>query len=242
MAYTIQDGLDDIRHELGGELVGINALRCLNEAGQKLYALRDWNFLVRVGVPLPSVAAQSWIELPEDFGQIVTLQFTNGLTAAVSLSTLQQINEYRSQLVTIPSYMLYATVSWVVDAGAVIPRLEVFPSPSTTDAALLTLTYRVRWVTLNATTDDTPLEIPEWFEPVYRQAVRATAYGYQKGEMNSRWADLRQSIDFLSAERQDGAQQVDFGQLRNGAMSMAMAGEDVQWSLSLMPLPPAPGY
>lgn len=244
MAYTIQDGLADIRHEIGNTLVGIDNLRVLNEAGQKLYNLRDWNFLVRVGETLGGVQGQSWIELPLDFGQIVTLQYTNGLTASVILSTLDQIDLYRSQLITIPSYTLYTAISWVpgTTTGSIVPRLEVFPSPPVTDTALLTMTYRVRWTLPPASTDSEPIPIPEWFEALYRQMIRAVAKGYQAGDMQARISDVRGGLDFLAAERQDGAQQREFGQVRNGSMSMGVAGDDVQWQLSRMPLPPEPGY
>jgi hypothetical protein len=182
--------------------------------------------------------------LPTDFGQIVTLQYTNGLTASVVLSTLDQIDVYRSQLITIPSYTLYTAISWVAgpNAGTIVPRLEVFPSPPVTDAALLTMTYRVRWTIPPAVDDATSIPIPEWFEALYRQMVRAVASGYQRGDMQPRLVEIQNGIDFLAATRQDGAQQREFGQLRNGSFSMGVAGDDVQWQLARMPLPPEPGY
>lgn len=244
MVYTIQDGLADIRHEIGDTLVGIDNTRVLNEAGQILYNLRDWNFLVHVGQLLDGVQGQSWIALPTDFGQIVTLQYTNGLTASVVLSTLDQIDVYRSQLITIPSYTLYTAISWVAGAttGTIVPRLEVFPSPPVTQAGLLTMTYRPRWIIPPAADDQTSIPIPTWFEALYRAMVRAVASGYQRGDMEARIADVQAGVHFLAASRQDGAQQREFGQLRNGSMSMGVAGDDVQWQLSRMPLPPEPGF
>jgi len=126
--------------------------------------------------------------------------------------------------------------------GTIVPRLEVFPSPPVTDAALLTMTYRVRWTIPPATDDVTGIPIPEWFEALYRQTVRAVASGYQRGDMQARLAEIQGGIDFLAATRQDGAQQREFGQVRNGSMSMGVAGDDVQWQLSRMPLPPEPGF
>lgn len=242
MVYTIADGLADIRHELGGDLVGIDPLRVLNEAGQKLYGVRPWNFLVRVGTELESVVDQSWIELPADFGRIVTLDYTDQITSGVIQTTLAHINLYRAQAPAIPSYALFVSVSWVIDVSPAVPvpRLEVYPTPSTSTADLLTMTYRVRWVPLTGT-DTTPIQIPDWFEGLYRQAVRATASGYQRGDMEERFGALMGGWDFEAAVRQDTDQQTDYGSLMFGAMDMGSIAENVEWSLRRQPLPPAPG-
>lgn len=236
MALTVLDAQGHIEHALGGPLVGISNRRVLDEAGRKLYAMNDWNFLKRASTTISLVSDQSYVELPDDFGEILAINYENGTATTVVQTTITQIAKYRSVLAPIAGHNLFVAVTYVADgSGVPIARLEVYPTPGS--ASDLDLFYRAGWVDL-ASSDQTFVPIPPWMEALYIQVVRATAWGYQTDDMGARMAMVMNGPDWASAVRYDRATQWEHGPLTNGMLDGDEAGD---WYLRTEALPPAAG-
>lgn len=241
MTLTIEECLDHVTHAIGGQLIGIDTRRVLDEAGRNLLNLRPWEFMKRPPVTLGFTATQSFIVLPTDFSSIVTLEYTQGLSARVNQTTLTQIAQYRSLLSVMPGYLLYVSPVWNPDTNGVPqPRLEIFPTPQSTDATALTMIYRPRWID-SATSDQTYIPIPDWMESVFLQLVRATATGYQMNNMDAALAPIVQGVIWAAAVKQDEISKYIHGEVRGGALQAAMDGQDGEWLLRNQALPPAAG-
>lgn len=241
MVLTIQECLDQASHVNGGPLVGVEMRRVIDDAGKKMLNLRPWAWMVRPTTTLGTTASQSYITLPTDFGSIVTIEYTQGISARTVQSTFTVIDQYRSILNVAPGYVMYLKVDWNPDAdGVPQPRLEVMPTPSTTDATALTLRYRPRWVEL-AATDQTYVPIPDWMEPLFIQLVRATAEGYQKNNMDETVGRVMRGHDWAAAVRQDEIAQYVHGEMRGGSLGAADDGSNDSWFLRNQALPPAAG-
>lgn len=238
---TIASALNEIDHELGGPLAGIEAIPILNEAGRILCGIRDWNFMVRPPVTLAGTIDDTFLTLPSDFRKIFTIEYTNGLTAKVIQSTLPQIAIYRSQLTAAPGYLLYVATAWAPDANGVPKvRLEIFPKLTVTDPALLTMFYYGNFPNIPAD-DQGFVPVPEFMEGIYKRVVRAVAAGYhnpQSATMGARLADIVAGPDWQAAVRTDSEQLFEHGLLRNGALSQGSETTDGQWFITKQILPP----
>jgi hypothetical protein len=241
MALTVLDAQGHIEHALGGPLVGISNRRVLDEAGRNLYGLADWNFLKRPSTTLDFTASQSYITLPDEFGEIVTIEYTSGSSNRVMQTTLSEIARYRSVLAAIPGYILFVAINYELDSNDVpVPRLEIHPTPqTTTSTGVLTMMYRAGWQDL-ANSDQTFIPVPPWMESLYIQVVRATAWGYQNEDMGARLAQVMQSPIWTAAIQYDRKLQWSHGPLKNGALETANVDDGV-WYLRNAALPPAAG-
>lgn len=224
MPIPIQSCLQHIKHTLGGGLPDdIEPLAIINEAGRNLVTLHPWKWLYRPPVTLGQVSGQSWIALPSDFGGIISLEFTIGLTHFVVQTTLNQIQNYRANLITVPAYTLYAAVIYTEDptTGASTPRLEIFPTPGSTDASAIQLIYRATWVDITNTDTDVTIT-PDWMDPILLQLIRAVARGFHsedQGSMSQRLTDVMSSPLWRKAVERDADTQNEFGPLRHGWMT-----------------------
>jgi hypothetical protein len=240
MTLTIERALQEITQELG-DVPAIQMRPMLDEAGRKLVGLRDWNWMVRPSVTIAGVAAQTYMALPADFKQILAIRYTSSLSAQVIQTDLNQISLYRSVAPFVPGYLIFVCPTWAPDANGIpVPRLEVHPPPSSSNATLLTMFYRAKWPGL-AQSDNALVPVPDFMESVYRQFVRATARGYDDSEtMSARIGNIMQGPDWLAAVRQDDSQQYDFGAPMSGAMQMASPDMGGDWLLHSQVLPPGP--
>ncbi len=221
MPIPVQQCLQHLKHTLGGGLPDdLDPLAIINEAGRTLVTLHPWKWLYRPPVSLAQVTGQEWMDLPTDFGSIVSLEFTLGLTRFIVQTTPAQIQEYRSNLITVPAYTLYTTVLYTVDptTGASTPRLEIFPTPSQDDADACRLVYQATWVDI--VDSDTVVAItPDWMDPIFIQLIRATGRGFfneDQGTMSRRLQDVLSSPLWRAAIERDSDTQPEFGQLRHG--------------------------
>lgn len=236
MTLTIEQALKHIDHQIGGALVGIDNRRVLDEAGRRLFKRRKWNWAVGASTTLTLTISVSYIALPTDFGATKSLTFTNGWVGAIEETDFDTLAKLRS--FQLPSYFpLYVVPTHVADANLVPqPRYEIHPTPATTTTGALTLYYHKKWTDL-PNSDQSYIPVPDWFEELYLQAVRAVAQGYQTNDMDAQLARLFASSDFMDTAVQDEGVQWKFGPTSGGAMSLAspMYGD---WNLSQLPIAP----
>lgn len=223
MSLTIFEADRHIAHALGGNLVGIDQRRILDEAGRKLLSLRGWNWARRPSTTLTLTSAQSYITLPVDFGSIVAIEYTSTSWNRVRQVTIPDIARMRSE--SWPSSDgIYVAPTFSVDSdGIPSPRLEVYPTPTATSAGALTLNYSIRWPDMSVA-DENFIPVPDWMESVYIQLVRATAWGYQDDTMSDRVARVVSGPEWFAAVRMDESLQPMFGPLRGG-----MTSRDADW-------------
>lgn len=236
MTLTIEQAALHIEHQIGGPLVGIDNRRVIDEAGRRLFKKRKWNWTVGASTTLTLTSGQSYINLPSDFSATKVLTFTNGFQGGINECDFKTLAGLRS-FNLFPFFWLYVLPTHVADSNGIPqPRYEVFPTPATTQSGVLTLWYHKKWTDL-AATDATYIPVPDWFEELFIQAVRAVAQGYQTNDMDAQLERLFAGADFTNTLMQDEGVQWNFGPLIGGQLSQASPNAD-DWILSQLPIAP----
>lgn len=231
MTLTAQQALGHITHAVDGLSAPLTGLSLLNEAGEFLVSMRDWEWLASPPVSLDTVASQSYVDLPSDCAAILTLEANNGLHGAVQLTTFSRLQAMRTDASVAPSWYRYAAVVWAqATSGVPAPRLELWPTPSTSTVGEITLLYRKGWTTL--TDDEDAVRIPAWIESLYIAIVRAFAKGYEEDvnvPIEQLLAQIQLGPQFLAAKRRDSSMQVDYGPIEGGAASWCETSVSSDW-------------
>ncbi len=231
MVLSVAQGVSHIRHALGGDLdeeLG-GSLMVLNHAGYHLVNMCTWKWLERAPVTLGTVGSQSYVDLPSDFGEAIAIDATEGLVSTIRFTTFQHLLEMRTNQVNITNFEYYGAIVWNADTsaagGSPTARIEIWPTPVTTDSDEFTFFYRAGWVYL---TEDTQyIAIPAFMEPLYIQLVRAYALGYEEEDqasMMKRVDAIYASSVYRIAMEQDARIQSNYGQLMGGAASNTVYG------------------
>lgn len=239
---TLQGAMQHIKHALGGSLIeDIDPITFVNEAGQKLVSMHGWNWMRRPQFTLGQIASQEYISLPPDFGEVITIEYSTGLTSRIMQTSFEIISKYRSLSFASPGYLMYVAVVSRPDVdGIPVPVLDVYPTPTTTDPAIAKLYYRARWTDL-VSSDQAKIPIPNWMEPLYIQILRAVAKGYQADDvatMSQRLTDVIGGPDWLAAIRSDSNEQTNLGPMRGGWLDHSMGWNEGEWLLQNQIMPP----
>jgi hypothetical protein len=241
MTLTIEGCHKHIVHTLGGE-PSMDSDEIVNACGTWFTAAHDWKYLERPSVLLPFTLNQSYITLPTDLGDIIKIQFTNGLTARFFLTTLGTIADYRTSQMNFGISVTYGCMVYAPSTnplgGPPTPRLEIYPTPQSNLANALTLFYRSTWAPVTPDDSETFVNIPQYAEPAFLQALRQFARGYQDEEhatMGQRLADLMAGPVWGAAIEQDGLTQPEYGKMRGGAVAIGIPPPTTfasPWSIS----------
>jgi len=168
------------------------------------------------------------IALPSDFGNIIDIQPTQGLTNSFNLTDVGFINQLRTNEVAVGNFRYWGAITrgnnydqgLGTSTGQGAWRLEIYPTPTATEYNALTMYYRAGW---RPVTDDTDtINIPQYCESLMRMIVRAFARGYEEDDvasMHARLMEIQQSPMFLNARRRDGDMQPTLGQMSGGAVA-----------------------
>jgi len=219
MTITAKQAIRHIRSSLSGD-PDIDGIELVNTAGKLMYGLRSWNFRQRGPVTAGFTASQAFVELPANFGEMTSIRMTNGLTTNIHQATMDELVGYRVESIGNPRDFWYAVSfeNLAVGGTRIVPRLELYPTPSTTDATALTYAYRARWV--EATSDDEILAgVPELAEPLYIRMCRQLARSYDDEDVvayTESLGSIRASEEFRSAIQQDVNLRKSYGTLLNG--------------------------
>lgn len=216
MAITGSTALRYIKHVLGDTTPSaeLGAMSVLNQAGSWFYDTYDWRFKIRPPATCDITASQSYITLPTDFGEMVGQPHAtspNGFY--VRMTTMADIARLRR--VSQPSgFGFYAAIAYTATSGTTppTPRLEIWPTQSTTTAGGLTLNYKACWAPVSD--DDTTLSVPVYAEGLFLMVARAFAQGYEDHEVEaheSRLARIREGIVWRACELRDSGEQTEYG-------------------------------
>lgn len=219
MALTAKQAIAHIEHTLYDASSDIPAIQVVNTAGKLFYEMRNWNFRSKGPATLNFTASQSYIELPADFGTLTYIESTDALTSRVFLGTLAEVQEYRLASLGSPRDF-WVAVSFVTPSGGsrIAPRLEIYPTPSANQTAAITYLYRSRWV--DVTDDDADLSgVPDGAaEALYLRLVRQVARSYEDEDVQDYrdTLEVRGSLEYQTAVKEDINRQGSYGTLRNG--------------------------
>lgn len=193
-----------------GQTVAQRQAEIVNQAGEHLFT-HPWLFRQQV-VQMSTVAAQAYVLLPADFAEITAIWKND---QSVWLCSQEEVETARSA--RFPDFTLRAYVNTVLPTTAVPnpqARLELYPTPSSSETNVLRVMYRTEWTRVSsATADATVISIPAWCETVMVSYVRAIAESYEDGQLDQRIAVIEAGPVFGKAMTKDGLLQGHYGQL-----------------------------
>jgi hypothetical protein len=227
MAITLLELKKHIQHALGGSPASqLSEAGIVNEAGQYMY-MAPWKFRERPPETISFVANQSFILLPDDFGEIVSAHMDSGLTKAVHFTTMDDLLERRTTAIG-QSQVYWAAVVHTDTGDA---RLEIHPSPPADDK--IRFAYRAAWTPLSSDGDETPT--PDYADSALISLVRAFALGYEEEGMEVRLAEIENGPIYRRLMEKDGIIQPDYGQIRGGALSQVSTRYNLPWDSTADP-------
>lgn len=211
-----------IRHTLGGDDPPSEcpAISLINEAGDLLVNARRWGWLNRPETPLNLTAAQNWIALPADFGEVISVELSDVLNGQMLSATPKELMAWRSTPIPAAPTTFYWCVEYLGSAAlaAPTPRIGLHQAPTTSQANAVRLMYRAGWTTLSADAD--VAVVPKWIEPLYREFIVAVARGRieeDEGTVTDRMERVLSGSVFRSLAQRDAVTQPNLGQIAGGA-------------------------
>lgn len=202
-------------------------LELLNFAGRHMVAAHPWKWLTSVA-DLGTTASQNTLDLPSDFGSLLYVQYKSELVEQVEVTSIPTLLNYERGPGT---FDFYVAIVWATESNIKVPKLRVFPVPTTTDADRMQIYYRADWTEITA--DSGYITIPEFMHPLFREVVSACALGWNEADdftertgagataatpyLRTVWAgDIA-----MSAKAFDGRVQRTSGKLQNGIVPSA---------------------
>jgi len=247
MTLLAGEALKIAEHVLGGAMhPAVSGLRVLNETGEWLVSARPWRYLVGGCEALDLVAGQWYVELPEDFGAMISIAQSEGYTKDIRQSTPEEIMDLRRGLAPGGDGFIWAALTYdhaditgtssdglftVTPSTAAeirarkspLARLQIYPEPETSATGALLLFYTRGWRSVSEDTDT--IFVPSWLEGVYLRAVRIWARGYEGEGVEQDSFDRDLALEKLvkgpqwrAAVTRDSNVQMEMGMLRGGAV------------------------
>jgi hypothetical protein len=242
MTLLAGEALKIAEHALGGAVDPvITGLRCLNETGEWLVSARPWIYLRGGMEALDLTLDQDYIDLPADFGAIVSMDRASGSSTQFFLLTVDELLELRqgSTLAgagTIWGAVVYdhaditgtsdgvnynvtaSTASEIRAKKHPTARLDIYPTPTLSTTGALLLYYTRGWRGVEEDTDT--IFVPSWLEGVYLRALRIWAKGYEEEDSFNKdqaLQSLTMGMEWRAAVTRDSNIQTEMGVLRGGA-------------------------
>jgi len=147
----------------------------VNDAGRYLVNMHAWTWRHRPSATLDFVADQAYVQCPADFGEMTA--FESATTSQnVRLASINQILLYRSGTAG-TSFNTYAALVWPSQTTSKVPpgrpRFELWPTPASSTAGAINLSYRATWAELDD--GDDVANIPLEYTQLLIRMVRAHA-------------------------------------------------------------------
>lgn len=233
MAITGTDADRIVQHALGGTPIDRAAstgssIQLANDAGRWMLGARSWRWAAGARATLDLTASQSYITLPADFQEFIGTPYkSDGLIGGFEWVSLPTLVQLAIEAPTANGSYFFGALTWDQSgAGAPVARVELHPTPDTTQADALTCFYRRGWTDF-AAIDATAAKIPAWMEGVYVAALEAFARGWEDGTARDNNPGIRQRYlldvvtgpEWMAAVRQDALGQPSYGTIKNGVLS-----------------------
>lgn len=217
---TLTNLKSHVTHALGGTPASeITSTDIVNQAGRHMFSYA-WKFRSRPSVDISMVASQSYVDLPSDVGEIITIRMKNGLNDSIELTSYDKLLLIRNGSLS-TGRQFHAAISYYDSTGvtdttiAVTPRLELAPTPTGVDQ--ISIFYRSKWAGLSNDSDIAP--VPDWAETLLISYVRAFAQGYEEENFMQRVAEIDQSPLYHRTAVQDGMLLPEYGPIEGGHIS-----------------------
>lgn len=214
---TLTNLKSHVTHALGGTPASeITSADIVNQAGRHMFSY-SWKFRSRPTVDMSTVSSQSYVDLPSDVGEIITIRMKNGLNDSIQLTSYDKLLLIRNGSIS-TGRQFHAAVSYYDSTGvadttiAVTPRLEIAPTPTAVDQ--ISIFYRAKWPGL--TEDASIAPVPDWAEALLIAYVRAFAQGYEEENFMQRVAEIDQSPLYHRTAVQDGMLLPEYGPIEGG--------------------------
>lgn len=192
-----------------GQTVAQRQAEIVNIAGEHLFT-HPWKFREKTAL-MSLVAAQDYVTLPSDFGELMSAWKDDTQIAVVTPDILEN---YR--LTTFPDWQYKAAVRTMVPTNVSSQsfRLELYPTPTSNETDVVKVIYRAGWQGVTSgTADSQVISIPSSVEATLIAYVRAVSEAYEDGQQSQRIAEVEAGPIFSAAQRKDGMIQTTFGQL-----------------------------
>ena len=189
----------------------------INHAGEHLFS-RAWRFRERTSATLATVASQSYVSLPTDVGEIISVEPVNSWSSSITFVDPASFINMSSTGIE-PDLTYIMTLTWWTDSGDLVPRLDVYPTPAATNASAFYIRYKAKWIEITTTNLEAASEatalpnIASFVESLLCEYIRAFAEGGEDGTTHQRLAAVDSGILLDRALRVDGTMQPDYGQL-----------------------------
>lgn len=169
------------------------------------------------------------IDLPADFRDKIALDSTQGNTDGVDWVSPALLNQLRSlPIVTDGPYRWKVAIDYIGPPRR--PILSLYPTPSQNQLESLRLIYSAGITRAGtADPDSTLIDVPQWYEVLLVETVRAFALGYEptkKQTLSALLDALVRGPIYMGAVFRDNDTQDFYGQLRNGAAQRVNRGRN----------------
>jgi len=209
----------------------MSGIAIINEAGRFLFGLRPWAFRLRPDGVLALVAAQQYCALPADFGRMAgdPMPHPSGARSRwMQMTTYETILKLRGTQANVGasdgSYVGALVAKDASPSGPPTNRIEIWPTPTASDANGFKIPYFAKWVDVVIDTDF--VNIPDYVEGLLRHMVRETAAGYENDAEKSVWERMDAIVGsaiYVSAVSEDAGMQPNLGPPQSGAAESVAA-------------------
>lgn len=191
---------------------GISAVDGVNQALTHLSNMWQWEGMVRSAIDLATVSGQSYIDLPEDCQEVLSIQYPSSYLQAVNIvgqEALARARTLNQEPTTSSDSTYFGALSWRVGDTGSVPILDTWPDQSVTASDTFRITYRAR-IVLTGTGQDADtayIPIPPYLETLAIRLVRLFAKAFEEeddGTLEARLQALSTSAFFYDAQKADG--------------------------------------
>ena len=163
----------------------------------------------------------SSVSLPSDFRELIAINTTSGLLKGVELTGYQDLISKRATNFTAVGFH-YGAINHAIPTtgGDPVPRLEIWPTPTTNDDNSLTMIYRAGWTAVNS--DVIKLRLPTYCDALFLEVLTAFARGYEEeddGSISDRLISVVSGPLMAAAVDRDASIQPEYGPVLNGQVT-----------------------
>jgi len=190
----------------------------VNQAGQYLFS-RPWRFRERTGKVLAMTANQSYIDLPSDVEEILSIISLQTLGYLIEMVTPDHMEQLRRLGITMtgPGITHAVFTRSAPNDGSSLPavRLDVFPTPTANVTEAIAIRYRAKWVVIaDSAADSWEIQIPKYCDALFIAYCRAFAQAYEDEGLTGRLQEIDAGPILSTASTKDGLLQRDLGRMR----------------------------